>query len=129
MARPFKADDRLDGWEAISDYLGWTPRTVIRWEKQKGLPVHRVAGGKRQPVYAYKHEIDAWFQKSGASGLVDSPAPATPAPQPDTVLHAEPNNGTLNAGVRSRWLTRNAAAALVAVVCGSLLAAIALRQT
>lgn len=129
MARHVKADDRLDGWEAISDYLGWTPRTVIRWEKQKGLPVHRVAGGKRQPVYAYRHEIDLWFQKNGASGLVDAHAPAMPAPEPDTVLHAESNNGALSTGVRSRWLTRKAAVASVAVVCGSLLAAFALRQT
>jgi Tol biopolymer transport system component len=57
-------EDRLDGWEAISHYLGWTPRTAIRWEKQKGLPVHRLAGGKRQPVYAYRREIDQWFQRT-----------------------------------------------------------------
>src|SRR5580704_15743798 len=57
-------NDRLDGWEAISGYLGWHVRTVIRWEKQKGLPVHRVPGGKRQPVYAYRHEIDLWFQET-----------------------------------------------------------------
>jgi len=68
MTNQSTADDRLDGWEAISDYLGWTPRTVIRWEKQKGLPVHRLAGGKRQPVYAYRHEIDEWFQKTGGGG-------------------------------------------------------------
>ena len=61
------ANDRLDGWESISDYLGWTPRTAIRWEKLKGLPVHRVPGGKRQPVYAFKHEIDEWFGRTGGA--------------------------------------------------------------
>jgi Tol biopolymer transport system component len=68
MASRVTPEDRLNGWEAISHYLGWTPRTVIRWEKQKGLPVHRLAGGKRQPVYAYRHEIDQWFQRTGGGG-------------------------------------------------------------
>jgi Tol biopolymer transport system component len=67
MASQITTDDRLDGWEAISDYLGWHVRTVIRWEKQKGLPVHRVPGGKRQPVYAYRHEIDLWFQEAAGA--------------------------------------------------------------
>ena len=31
--------------------------------------MHRVPGGKRQPVYAYKHEIDRWFKESGAIGV------------------------------------------------------------
>ncbi|MHB1865686.1 MAG: TolB family protein, partial [Candidatus Saccharimonadales bacterium] len=126
MARQTTTDDRLDGWEAIAHYLGWTPRTVIRWEKQKGLPVHRVAGGKRQPVYAYRHEIDLWFQKN--SGLVDIPAPAISAPESESVLHAEPINSALAVGIRSRWVTRKEAAALV-VVCVLLFVAFALRQT
>src|SRR5580658_1776533 len=65
MSNRHTPDDRLDGWEAIANYMGWTPRTIIRWEKQKGLPIHRLAGGKRQPVYAYRREIDQWFQKTG----------------------------------------------------------------
>ncbi len=63
-------EDRLDGWDAISNYLGWHPRTIIRWEKKKGLPVHRVTGGTRQPVYAYRSEIDQWFQKNGKVATV-----------------------------------------------------------
>src|ERR1035438_6862335 len=76
-------DDRLDGWESISGYLGWHVRTVIRWEKQKGLPVHRIAGGKRQPVYAYRHEIDMWFQGSGALALIGGRAVAIPEQKVD----------------------------------------------
>jgi Tol biopolymer transport system component len=128
MASQTTTDDRLDGWEAIAHYLGWTPRTVIRWEKQKGLPVHRVAGGKRQPVYAYRHEIDLWFQKIGASGLVDVSTPADPRSEPDAVLHAEPIIGARTAGLGSRWLTGKEAVALV-VVCVVFFAAFALRQT
>ena len=80
MARQTTTDDRLDGWDAISDYLGWHARTVIRWEKQKGLPVHRVPGGKRQPVYAYRHEIDQWFEKHGDTGPIAASAPAIVGP-------------------------------------------------
>ena len=76
MASQTTTDDRLDGWDAISDYLGWHARTVIRWEKQKGLPVHRVSGGKRQPVYAYRHEIDQWFEKHGGAVSIAASAPA-----------------------------------------------------
>jgi hypothetical protein len=75
MTNQSTADDRLDGWEAISDYLGWHIRTVIRWEKQKGLPVHRVAGGKRQPVYAFRHELDRWFERSGGAESMASSIP------------------------------------------------------
>jgi Tol biopolymer transport system component len=81
MASRGATDDRLDGWDAISQYLGWHPRTVIRWEKQKGLPVHRVAGGKRQPVYAYRHEIDEWFQVAGGPNRSAAFGPAVLEPE------------------------------------------------
>jgi Tol biopolymer transport system component len=52
---------RLDSWKEIADYLGRDVRTAIRWEKHKQLPVHRVPGGKRQAVFAFAHELDAWL--------------------------------------------------------------------
>lgn len=82
MASRVTPDDRLDGWEAIAKYLGWTPRTVIRWEKQKGLPVHRVAGGKRQPVYAYRREIDFWFEQTGGARTIAISLPNEPEREP-----------------------------------------------
>jgi Tol biopolymer transport system component len=62
---------RLDSWKQIADYLGRDVTTVIRWEKEKGLPVHRVPGGKRHAVFAYPEEIDAWMSSAGVrdSGL------------------------------------------------------------
>ena len=120
--------DRLDSWKDIAGYLHCDVRTAIRWEKTRGLPIHRMPGGQRQPVYAYRHEIDLWFQKTGASGLADAPAPAGPEPEPDTLLHAQPNSLALHAGIGSRWLTGKEAVALV-VVCVLFFAAFALRQT
>jgi hypothetical protein len=36
----------------------------MRWEKGKGLPIHRIPGGQRQAVYAYSEELDAWLANS-----------------------------------------------------------------
>lgn len=64
---PRDRNDRLDSWKAIADYLGRDVRTLLRWEKEKGLPVRRVPGGKRQPVFAFARELDEWLVKSGES--------------------------------------------------------------
>jgi len=68
-----RQDKRLDSWKEISAYLGRDLRTVVRWEKDKGLPVHRVPGGKRHAVFAYTEEIDAWL--GGGPAAPDAPAP------------------------------------------------------
>jgi hypothetical protein len=62
-------NDRLDSWKTIAGYLGREVRTAIRWEKEKGLPVHRVPGGKRHAVFAYPNELDDWLR--GPAGLLD----------------------------------------------------------
>src|SRR5437868_2348366 len=53
---------RLDSWKEIAGYLGHDVRTVIRWEKDRGLPVHRVPGGLRNAVFASPSELDAWLR-------------------------------------------------------------------
>lgn len=52
---------RLDSWKTIGSYLGRDVRTVQRWEKREGLPVHRHTHLKGSTVYAFKSEIDAWL--------------------------------------------------------------------
>lgn len=54
-------ENRLDSWKAIASYLGRGVRTVQRWEREEGLPVHRLAHEKRGSVYADRQEIDAWW--------------------------------------------------------------------
>jgi hypothetical protein len=56
--------DRLDSWKAIAAYLGRDGGTVRRWERTRGLPVHRVPGGKGSSVFAYTGEIDAWLRSA-----------------------------------------------------------------
>jgi hypothetical protein len=63
------ANGRLDSWKDIAAYLGRDVRTVIRWQ-EKGLPVHRVPGGKRQAVFAYRTEIDDWLHGKSNSPTV-----------------------------------------------------------
>jgi len=55
-------DGRLDSWKEIAAYLRREVRTVQRWEKSSGLPVHRLQIGKQGPVYAHKAELDAWYR-------------------------------------------------------------------
>jgi len=64
------ANDRLDSWKEIAAYLKKEVRTVQRWEKNSDLPIRRLAHGKQGSVFAYKSELDAWWQLS-QSNLVD----------------------------------------------------------
>jgi Tol biopolymer transport system component len=54
--------ERLDSWKEIAAYLKRDIRTVQRWEKQEGLPVHRHLHDERGTAYAYAGEIDEWLQ-------------------------------------------------------------------
>ena len=73
---------RLDSWKEIAEYLGRDVRTAIRWEHERGLPVHRVPGGRRGVVFAYGSEIDRW--RAGAS---PRPAPRSgPSRRPSPPL-------------------------------------------
>ncbi len=57
---PESSGERLDSWKEIAAYLKRDERTVRRWEKE-GLPVRRHAHKKQASVYAFKPEIDAWW--------------------------------------------------------------------
>ena len=50
----------LDSWKEIAAYLNRNVRTVQRWEKREGLPIHRHVHERASSVSAYKKEIDAW---------------------------------------------------------------------
>ncbi len=52
--------ERLESWKEIATYLNRGERTVQRWEREQGLPVHRLAHNKHSSVYAYAAELDAW---------------------------------------------------------------------
>jgi len=50
----------LQSWKAIANYLHRSVRTVRRWERDGGLPVHRHKHSSGSSVYAHPAELDAW---------------------------------------------------------------------
>lgn len=97
--------DRLDSWKEIAAYLKKEVRTVQRWEKNLRMPVRRLAQGKQGTVFAYKADLDAWWEesqskvdvedsKSDSDGDADSSGldvvvlaqDRDPAPNPTTVV-------------------------------------------
>ena len=59
-------DGRLDSWKEIAAHLRRSVRSARRWEKEEGLPVRRHLHDKRDSVYAYRVELDAWLESRGA---------------------------------------------------------------
>ena len=53
-------EQRIESWKEIAAYLKRDVRTVIRWEKTEGLPVHRQMHQARGSVFAYATELAAW---------------------------------------------------------------------
>ncbi len=56
----YPQEQPLESWKEIAAYLKRDVRTVIRWEKSEGLPVHRQMHQARSSVYAYPSKLDAW---------------------------------------------------------------------
>ena len=55
----------LASWKEISGYLGRDIRTCLRWEKNFGLPIHRLdPSSEKSRVFAYRGELDEWLHHS-----------------------------------------------------------------
>lgn len=77
---------RLDSWKEIAAHLGRTVRTVQRWERDEGLPVHRHPHHKLSSVYAYCDELDRWWAQTRNAADLDR---SEPAPVLDPGVQAE----------------------------------------
>ncbi len=85
---------RIDSWKEIAAFFGRDERTVKRWEGQRGLPVHRVPGG-RGTVYAFTEELTAWLRSSQereAQSVVATAPTSTDANLPNPNLPGLPPN-------------------------------------
>lgn len=59
------ADEKvLQGWKQIASFVSRDVRTVRRWEKDRGLPVHRVPGEGRPSVFAVSTELQRWMRQT-----------------------------------------------------------------
>ena len=72
---------RLDSWKEIATFLKRGLRTVQRWEREEGLPVHRLAHAKRGTVYANPDELTAWWESRRLT-ITEKDAPPIPVPAP-----------------------------------------------
>jgi Tol biopolymer transport system component len=80
-ARPqLKAGERgrLDSWKKIAAHFNRDVTTVQRWERRESMPVHRHVHDKQGSVYAFRSELDAWWE-SRRGTLPDS---GDSAPEP-----------------------------------------------
>lgn len=82
---------RLDSWKEIAAHLGRSTRTVQRWEKEEGLPVHRRDSAEdddkanQKQVFAYKSEIDDWWRRFAGESAAANPA----QPEPSQAQHSQ----------------------------------------
>lgn len=85
----------LDCWKKISEYLGREVRTCVRWEKELGLPIHRIdENSPRSKVFAYKSEIDAWLS------------------------HRPNHNGKVSLFSQKRWILIGLTALMILILLG-----------
>ena len=99
---PRTPEDRLDSWKEIASYLHRGTRTVQRWEREEGLPIHRLQHDKLGSVYAFRSELDAWWNSRGAALPGDAPQAGTGpsvAVLPFADLSQEKNQGYFCDGV------------------------------
>ena len=86
-------DARLDSWKAIAFFFGKDERTVKRWEKERGLPVHRLPGVAKGSVFAYTGELERWLagpQNDPGLTVVESPAQGIAVPGNDVRVDSIP---------------------------------------
>jgi Tol biopolymer transport system component len=76
-----RAADRLDSWKKIASYLKRDVSTVQRWERREGMPVHRHRHDKLGSIFAFRSELDAWWDSRRgrlAAAAVDEAAQPVP---------------------------------------------------
>jgi tetratricopeptide (TPR) repeat protein len=98
-------EQRLDSWKEIAVFFGRDERTVKRWEKERGLPVHRVPGGGRGTVFAFSEELTNWLRSSAQKTTLPVEEPLSSDLPVDPLL-PQPSIGngrTARIGPVQRW--------------------------
>ena len=66
---------RLDSWKEIAAYLKRGVRTVQRWEREEGLPGHRLGHAERGSVFADTTELNDWWKSRQIAPAEKHPIP------------------------------------------------------
>ncbi len=59
---PMDEGQVLESWKEIAAFLGRDVRTCTRWERELGLPIHRLEGSPKARVFAFRRELEAWLE-------------------------------------------------------------------
>lgn len=130
----------LVSWKEIASFLERAERTVKRWERDRGLPVHRVPGGGRGGVFAYAEELRGWLlgeqgraaqssdEEMESDPIADSSATCPvekPAFEPADSSGSSTSDSNFGRGVAGshRWIAWIAPSALILVIMGTVLMA------
>jgi tetratricopeptide (TPR) repeat protein len=62
-----KTERRLESWKEIAVFFDRDEKTVRRWERDLGLPVHRLPGVSKGRVYAFANELSEWSNRPRTS--------------------------------------------------------------
>jgi hypothetical protein len=122
----------LSGWAAIADHLGVSVRAAQGYERDLGLPVHRLPGAKGR-VWAFAEALDSW-KLNAPTALAATSDGSGDAGELVASPHGQGGTGTVRNNVaqhpvvpdRRLWL-RTAAFGTAALVSGTGLALAALR--
>jgi hypothetical protein len=70
-----EAGGMLTSWKEVAAFFKRQVRTVQRWERGEGLPIHRHPHRRRSSIYAYPSELEAWWHAHQASAAADADPP------------------------------------------------------
>jgi Tfp pilus assembly protein PilF len=130
---------RLDSWKEIAAFFRRDERTVKRWEKERGLPVHRLQGSTTGRVYAYSDELLHWMKSPVPAeplaptmepAAVDLASPAVEVPQTPSLRQVTPKQSSQNLRrrasdkvrpARRRWMIGALVLAALLIVTGGVL--------
>jgi len=115
--------DRLESWKKIASYLKRDVRTAQRWERREQMPVHRHLHDKLGSVFAFRSELDAWWE-TRRTRLAQEGADESGRP-PHMLQTREDVPRETATRVHSRRLVRLGLAAAVILLAGALAAWIA----
>jgi tetratricopeptide (TPR) repeat protein len=113
--------ERLESWKEIARYLSRTVRTVQRWEREQGLPVHRLQINKLGSVFAYAHELDEWWERRKLA-LAHEPTAQNPSvhSELETPEHLVSGPAPASFGASRPWLAIVVLAGIAVALAGVL---------
>ena len=108
-----RAKTRLDSWKKIAAHFNRDVTTVQRWERREGMPVHRHVHDKQGSVYAFRSELDTWWESrcgklpDSGDGLPESflSAAADQSPPLSSQVTPEPETAAALRGSAARFVT------------------------